>query len=165
MSYTKTVGFIQNNWGNLRGDGVNWKGKLGMKNGFSVFKDPKDGVRALFIDLTTKVSKGINTIEKIINMYAPPSENRTNEYINFVSKKTGIPKNKELGYFDLIEIAKSIILQEIGLNVDSTDYTKSIFKKGMIEAFGDKANEVRQQQSKGNIGLLIGLLIALLLLY
>lgn len=42
------------------------------------------------------VNDGRNTITKLVNSYAPPSENNTAAYISAVSNYTGIPANATL---------------------------------------------------------------------
>lgn len=83
------LGLRNNNPGNLR-PGDNWQGMIGENAGFIVFQDISWGIRALGIDLSTKIKKGYNTIEKIITRYAPPSENDTQAYINLVVDYTGL---------------------------------------------------------------------------
>lgn len=49
------------------------------------------GYRAMFVLLDTYSRRyGLCTIRKMLNRYAPPSENFTEGYIRFVSEKTGI---------------------------------------------------------------------------
>lgn len=116
--YTDSLGWKQNNWGNLRGEGVNWKGKIGMSNGFSVFDKPINGVRAIFIDLSVKLSKNVNTIEKIISMYAPEGDgNDTEEYIRFVSNEAQIIRTQPLNVTNLPKVVRAIIKKEIGYNI------------------------------------------------
>ena len=53
---------------------------------FCQFKTRVYGYRAAFRLIKTYMDKyGCNTIRKIVTRWAPPSENNTNNYINFVS--------------------------------------------------------------------------------
>jgi hypothetical protein len=80
----------QNNPGNLRPSIVPWMGQTGSSGGFCKFKDMSYGLRAMAVDLSNKITKdGLNTIQKIITKYAPPSENDTQAYIDSVSDSTG----------------------------------------------------------------------------
>lgn len=163
MSYINTIGFKQNNWGNLRGLNINWVGTVPTKNGYHAFDTPENGVRALFVDLMAKMSKGKDTIEEIISMYAPKEDNNdTEKYIKNVSNRTELHRKRLLTYSDLIPLAKAIIFQEIGLNVDSTDYTKSIFTKGWKTAFSSKVEETVKSNSKGGLLVLGAIVLALL---
>lgn len=82
------IGLRNNNPGNLR-PGDNWRGMIGENGGFIVFEDVSFGIRAMAIDLRTKIGKGYNTITKIITRWAPPSENDTAAYIRNVEYSTG----------------------------------------------------------------------------
>lgn len=127
MTYKDSTGYKQNNYGNIRGNGIPYHGKTGMNKGFSVFESPEYGVRAIYVDLISKIKKGVNTIDKIINMYAPPKENNTILYVNNVVKSTGIPKDKVLTA-DLSEIRKivsAIINHEIGYKITGAELLKS----------------------------------------
>jgi len=114
--YQNTIGWKQNNLGNLRGENVKWQGKTGFQNGFSVFESKEYGVRAIYVDLLLKIKKGTNTIEKILHQYAPASENDTLNYISFVSKNTRIPKNQVLtgSEEETRSIVRAIIKHETG---------------------------------------------------
>ena len=82
-----------NNPGNLK-YGPNWLGVIGRDNrGFAQFSTIDYGVRAVYVDVSTKVSTGFNTIRKIITRYAPPNENDTEAYIKFVVQVTGEPSS------------------------------------------------------------------------
>lgn len=82
-----TRGIRNNNYGNLR-HGSNWLGlnPIQYDRSFCQFSDPIYGLRALIITLRTYFRKyGLNTLEKIINRYAPASDgNSTDKYINTV---------------------------------------------------------------------------------
>lgn len=55
------------------------------------------GIRAAYRLLENSyINKGFNTIEKIVSRWAPPSENDTKKYIQFVAEKTKINPKKVL---------------------------------------------------------------------
>lgn len=83
-------GIVKNNPGNLR-IGLPWQGlKLGIPGGFCSFINMAYGIRAMALDLTTKITKdGLNTIALEVAKYAPPSENDTAKYISRVCGYTG----------------------------------------------------------------------------
>lgn len=91
-------GLRNNNPGNIRKDGTTWIGEKepSTDKSFKQFKSIEYGYRAMFVLLGTYISRGWNTIEKIISKYAPPSENNTIGYINNVSILSGVGKNKTL---------------------------------------------------------------------
>lgn len=82
------IGLRNNNPGNLR-PGDNWQGMIGVNNNFIVFENIAYGLRAMAIDLRTKINSGYNTIRSIITRWAPPSENDTAAYIRLVEYSTG----------------------------------------------------------------------------
>ena len=110
------LGIRNNNPGNLR-PGHDWQGMVGENKGFVVFENIHYGIRALAMDLINKYLRGLNTVEKIINVYAPPSENDTDSYIEAVCKRlvclrdAPIKLSKPL----LIEFVKAIIMHENGI--------------------------------------------------
>jgi len=109
------IGLRNNNPGNIR-PGDNWQGMLGEAGGFVVFENVAYGIRALGIDLRTKIKNGYDTIELIIFRYAPPIENDTLEYIRRVVLTTGIEQNKELNPDPetLAKLCRGIINVELG---------------------------------------------------
>lgn len=87
-----SLGIRNNNPGNLRpSKKYTWDGAVGENKGFVVFEDIRYGIRALAIDVTNKIKRGLNTIEKIIHVYAPPDENNTQRYVDSVSYSVGVP--------------------------------------------------------------------------
>lgn len=93
-------GIKNNNPGNIRISSVTWIGKIPKEKNtdgsFEQFVSMDYGVRALIKNLTSYINGGTNTIRKILNKYAPSSENDTKAYINNMVKYTGIPADKVL---------------------------------------------------------------------
>ncbi|NDO81506.1 hypothetical protein CJP72_12235 [Citrobacter sp. NCU1] len=104
----KVRSFRNNNFGNL-----NYVGQEGARledpNGkglarFAKFNTPEEGFRALANQLTlysngkSKATGGkkLNTVEDIIKIYAPESENNTKNYISSLSKKMGVESGQQL---------------------------------------------------------------------
>jgi hypothetical protein len=88
-------GIRNNNPGNLR-PGHDWQGMVGENRGFVVFEDICFGIRALCMDIINKYLRGLDSVEKIINVYAPPSENNTKAYVRSVADHLGVKKNDPL---------------------------------------------------------------------
>lgn len=80
-----------NNPGNLRF--VGQEGASQGEGGFAKFDTPAAGMEAMRrqIELDTQ-KRGLN-LTQFLNKYAPPSENKTTNYIDFVAKKTGLDPN------------------------------------------------------------------------
>ncbi|MGU7747596.1 hypothetical protein ACV2YS_19900 [Enterobacter hormaechei] len=104
----KVRSFRNNNFGNLnyvgqegaRLEDPNSKGEAR----FAKFNTPEEGFRALANQLTlysngkSKATGGkkLNTVEDIIKVYAPESENNTKNYISSLSKKMGVESGQQL---------------------------------------------------------------------
>ncbi|MBF4328050.1 structural protein P5, partial [Vibrio anguillarum] len=85
-----TRGIRNNNPANIEDNGTPWRGRMGNDGRFIIFDSPVNGIRALARILNTyKVKHGLNTIEGIINRFAPPVENDTNSYIAHAEKVVG----------------------------------------------------------------------------
>lgn len=83
-------GLRLNNPGNIRYNARNrWLGQTPPVNGFCSFSTLSYGMRALIILLFNYIRKGINTPSAIITRYAPPSENNTKRYIDYVVSQVG----------------------------------------------------------------------------
>lgn len=109
-------GIRNNNPGNLR-SGSNWQGMVGTDSSdFIIFSDMKYGTRALATDLSNKFFKGLNTVAKIISVYAPPSENNTIAYINAVSNAIGVNPDTPLDWSKatLAKFVRAVIMHENG---------------------------------------------------
>lgn len=76
----------QNNPFNIRYAHINhWIGQIGNTRGFCDFYHVNYGIRAACILVMRSYRKNnILTISEIIHKFAPPSENRTMHYIDFV---------------------------------------------------------------------------------
>lgn len=79
----------KNNPFNLRYSHLNiWIGQTGQTRGFCDFQSIEYCIRAVAILVMRSYrKKNVLTISEIITRYAPPSENKTNDYISFVCKK------------------------------------------------------------------------------
>ena len=113
-----TRGYRNNNPGNIRLNPlIKWEGEIqGTDKSFVTFKNMTYGIRALMKLLSNYKKRGFNTIELILNRYAPANENNTTGYIQKVSVWTGIPKNQNLvlEQEQIIKLAKAIVKVEIG---------------------------------------------------
>ena len=85
-----TLGVRNNNPANLRPSGDKWQGMTGTNGGFMTFLTMVWGIRAAIINFRTWYKRGQTTLRKYISTYAPPNENDTENYINYISKMTKI---------------------------------------------------------------------------
>lgn len=107
-----------NNPGNMR--------PLGQTQGFQQFETPQDGLAAMEKDLTAKITgnspamaarfgAGYSpTLSNVISTWAPPEENDTQNYVDFVSGKTGIAPDQVLSPMDVKKIMPAMIEMEGG---------------------------------------------------
>lgn len=86
-------GIRNNNPGNLKYSSSNrWRGKIEPPTAlpFEQFENVYFGIRAMLVLLNNYRNMGIDTVEKIINRYAPPTENNTSAYIFEISDRLGV---------------------------------------------------------------------------
>ena len=74
-------------------------GYLGSDGRFARFDTMENGLNAAKSLVHDRYApKGLDTVEKIINRWAPPRENNTRAYIDSVSKSLGVdPKERNNG--------------------------------------------------------------------
>lgn len=74
-----------NNPLNMRPSKPPWQGEIGERNGFAVFDTMPNGIRASMRQLLAYEERhGLNTIGEIVHRWAPPTENDTLNYQNYV---------------------------------------------------------------------------------
>lgn len=121
-------GIRNNNPLNIR-KGNNWQGERHPQadKAFEEFESMQYGIRAGFKLIRKYMSgyngltKKFNTIELIIKRWAPPTENATQRYIDFVSKTTGIPSRQKLSFDNkkvMCDIVSAMIQVECGQKVE-----------------------------------------------
>jgi hypothetical protein len=133
--YIPTRGERNNNPGNIRKSKALWVGEIPSDDeAFEKFESPEDGFRALARTLVTYRKKhGLDTIEAIINRWAPPVENNTHEYIAHVCAQMDTPRFIHLNMYDpkiLTSLCKAVCVHENGRCVWSDD----VISKGVIKA-------------------------------
>jgi hypothetical protein len=123
VTYMLTRGFRNNNPGNLRA-GIPWVGIIGADaDGYAVFDKPENGIRAMGLDLLTKIGRGVNTPRSIISVYAPPSDNNpTDNYIAQVCEWTGFSPDQVLTRADMPTLAYAMIRFENGTTAPDADF-------------------------------------------
>lgn len=124
MNETKRIprGIYNNNPLNIRVGNIWWGERTHQTDKeFEQFEKMEYGIRAAFIILRRYIEKyKRNTIELIINSWAPSSENNTKAYIDTVAKKMHIDPTLELHYENkkrMIDLACAMIEVECGCSV------------------------------------------------
>lgn len=121
-------GIRNNNPLNIR-KGNNWKGERQPQSdpSFEEFESIQMGLRAGFIILRNyqRISLApkmrANTIRKIINRWAPASENNTLKYIETVAKRSGLNPDELIAYRDksrMLAVVEAMCFVECGLAID-----------------------------------------------
>lgn len=121
-------GIRNNNPLNIR-KGNNWKGERPKQTdpAFEEFESMEMGIRAAIKLIRNKIKGGkvgrkpLCTIRLLVSSWAPPTENKTEAYIRFVSSQTGILP-AEIIHFDdrrkIIAIARAMACYECGEWID-----------------------------------------------
>lgn len=158
-------GIRNKNPGNLVLTSIAWQGKIPTKQNtdgkFEQFTSMEYGIRAMFKDLVNDINKGKNTVRKLINEYAPPSENNTKKYIDDVCQSIGVMPDdviKSINQSFLLKLGKAIIRKENG--ADASKVTDKQIIKGM-EMMGDVSTDLVKVDNKSN--KVLPLVIAILL--
>jgi len=124
-------GIRNNNPLNIEENGTAWEGKAGDDGRFVVFSSPLYGIRAAARILRTYASKyQLNTIAGIVARWAPENENDTDNYIDFVSKKTGVDVNAPLNDETYPAVLAAMVYMENGNNPYSFEEIKQGFAWG-----------------------------------
>lgn len=102
-----------NNPGNVRPAKAH-PGQIGEARNFAVFPDQDTGKRAMVAQLKRPLY-ATKTLEQAISTYAPKSENDTERYIQFVSKRSGIDRKTRLHDLNddqLMRVVEAMIIHE-----------------------------------------------------
>ena len=127
-------GIRNNNPLNIR-IGNKWLGEVPAPTDtqFEQFTRMEYGVRAGFLLIKRYIERyHLNTIKLIVSRWAPTSENKTDVYIASVEKLSGIPADKELRFYDNVEMVSlvdAMIVVECGQHIDI-----DIIRKGYMLA-------------------------------
>lgn len=127
------IGQRINNPFNIRQANQDFLGETGEESGFVSFESSPFGVRAADKVLTTYGRDyGINTIRGLINRFAPPSENDTRGYINYISSQLGIDPDAEIDLSD--PDLRSRILSPMAMLESRTELTPDQIQQQIAEA-------------------------------
>lgn len=98
---------------------------------FEQFAHPKWGIRAICRVLVTYQDRhGLDSVRKIIDRWAPPTENNTEAYIQAVARKLGVGADEAISVHDyatMRELATAIIRHENGVQ----PYSGALIDEGL----------------------------------
>lgn len=127
VAYVLTRGFRNNNPGNLMDAGIAWVGLTGHdEQGYATFDTLTHGIRAMGKDLLTKMGRGLNTVRAIVTVYAPPSENPTDSYVNSVASEMGVGPDDTLTAGNLYDLVSAMIYFENGQHASAADLSAGV---------------------------------------
>lgn len=154
---TQTRGIRNNNPLNIVKGDKKWDGEIeGSDPRFCTFATMGCGFRAALLTIYTYMYRHrLHTVERIIKRWAPPVENDTQAYINFVCKQMQIEPNYPFGFQDVLcvtALVRAMALMESGAKgYDKTilnEYLMICYKKH--ELVDAKDLETAKQRARQN---------------
>lgn len=144
-------GIRNNNPGNLEFSKTNpWVGQTGDDGRFAKFETPEHGIRALGRNLLSYQRQGIDTVNDIINRWAPPDDNNnTSAYIEAVCAQLGVTPDQPLDASNpdtLKALCAAIIHHENG----SQPYSDQQLSTGVSAAIGLSTLPTSTKRYTGN---------------
>ncbi|HGN2971701.1 TPA: structural protein [Proteus mirabilis] len=122
-----------NNPGNIR-HGSKWQGLSAQQTDpiFCQFVSPEYGIRAIYKLLQTYQNKyELNTVESIIDRYAPPNENNTTGYINRAAKDIGVSVNEPINVSSK-PVAIALATAIVGVELGYQPYSQKVFEDAWL---------------------------------
>lgn len=124
-----SIGLRNCNPGNIRISAVKYLGEVqpSQDTAFKQFSSIEWGYRAMFVLLYTYHRRRLFTLRKMIDRYAPPIENHTENYIDFVAKQANCSADEHLNIFDrevMIPIVAAMSQIENGTPADKIKVTE-----------------------------------------
>ncbi|WP_368937597.1 structural protein [Proteus terrae] len=122
-----------NNPGNIR-HGSKWQGLSTQQTdpSFCQFVSPEYGIRAIYKLLQTYQKKyELNTVESIIDRYAPPNENNTVGYINRAAKDIGVSVNEPINVSSK-PVAIALATAIVGVELGYQPYSQKVFEDAWL---------------------------------
>ncbi|WP_426773946.1 structural protein [Proteus faecis] len=122
-----------NNPGNIR-HGSKWQGLSAQQTDkdFCQFVSPEYGIRAIYKLLETYQKKyKLNTVESIIDRYAPPNENNTAGYINRAAKVIGVSVNEPINVSSK-PVAIALATAIVGVELGYQPYSQKVFEDAWL---------------------------------
>lgn len=137
-------GIRNNNPGNIEASPSNpWQGAEGDDGRFVKFKDAKWGIRAMAVLLTNyQLVHKLETLEQIINRWAPPVENQTGRYVDAVAAAVGVAADAPLDLnkaATMLATIKAMVTIENGQQPYPDSLLCSALQLAGIEAAEEKA--------------------------
>jgi len=111
----------------------NWRGQIGQDGRFVVFDTEANGFRAAGVILKNyqRLHK-LHTLRGIIYRWAPPVENNTESYVNFVSKGAGVHPDATIDLMADRELMAKIMFYMAKMEGSGDAYTIAQAQSGAV---------------------------------
>lgn len=138
---TTTRGVRNNNPGNIERSAANkWQGRMPRERmtaeqraekRFEVFVSPAYGIRAMCVLLINYFDKhGCNTVEKIIQRWAPPDENDTGAYVRAVAQTVGVSPGEWINLHEYTRL-RAVVVAIIAYENAGHVYPPEVIEEGL----------------------------------
>lgn len=146
-------GLRNNNPGNVEAGADRWEGQTGSDGRFATFETPEAGIRALARTLLTYQDKhGLNTVQGIINRWAPPGENNTKAYARAVANAIGFETTTPLDLKDA-KVLQSLTRAIIGHENGRQPYAEDVIRAGVDAALTGRLPQTGEGRgTRGTVG-------------
>ena len=114
----------KNNVLNIRASkSFSWAGQNGATRGFCDFDGIEMCRRAgLYLLMRSYRRAGVVKLEEVIKRWAPPTENKTSNYVDFVCKRSGLQRGFVLRFLsDFASVLAAMEIMEIGVPASKRD--------------------------------------------
>ncbi len=129
-------GLRNNNPGNIEAGKNTWDGQTGSDGRFAKFVTPEHGIRALGKNLMSYGSQGYDTVNEIVNRWAPASDgNNTAAYVKALCSELGVKADDQLNLTD-INVLKSLATGIVKHENGSVPYSPDQLDTGIRAALG-----------------------------
>lgn len=128
-------GIRNNNPFNIKDSATHWQGEKlqGFDPVYEEFTNAPDGIRAGFkVLLAYRNKHGLHTIRKVINRFAPVTENNVESYIKSVCERSMLTPDIVLLGIEWLQLADAMIVHENGYN----PYCTALMVREWYEVFG-----------------------------
>lgn len=135
-------GIRNHNPGNIRKSPATWQGEVpGDDDLFESFASAEFGLRAIGRLLLNYQSKqGLNTVRKLIDRWAPPCENDTDQYVSHVATRCGVHPDEHISVAQhLRQLIPSIVRHENGAPAHGDWYSAETYDRAVAMALGKVA--------------------------
>lgn len=154
-------GIRNHNPGNIRRTGDPWRGLAALQSDpdFFTYETPPDGIRAMAVILQNYQEKNDRkTIREIIGRWAPPEENDTESYADWVARRMDTAPDEPINvghYPTALALVKAITRMENGAPPAGTPphwYTDAVFERGLRMAGISPTKALTQSRAtRGNV--------------